>query len=53
MANRTPGVTEKLLEYAMHEFLTNGYNGASMRTIAENAGTTPRAIYTRYQNARI
>lgn len=50
MANRTPGVTEKLLEYAMHEFLTNGYNGASMRTIAENAGTTPRAIYTRYED---
>ena len=50
MANRTPGVTEKLLEYAMQEFLANGYNGASMRTIAENAGTTPRAIYTRYED---
>ena len=50
MANRTPGVTEKLLECAMQEFLANGYNGASMRTIAENAGTTPRAIYTRYED---
>lgn len=48
MANRVEGVTEKLLEYAMQEFLANGYNGASMRTIAENAGTTPRSIYTRY-----
>ena len=50
MANRTPGVTEKLLECAMQEFLANSYNGASMRTIAENAGTTPRAIYTRHED---
>ena len=48
MANRVEGVTEKLLECAMQEFLANGYNGASMRTIADNAGTTPRSIYTRY-----
>lgn len=50
MANRVEGVTEKLLECAMQEFLENGYNGASMRTIAENAGTTPRSIYTRYED---
>ena len=50
MANRVEGVTEKLLECAMHEFLESGYNGASMRTIAENAGTTPRSIYTRYED---
>lgn len=50
MANRVEGVTEKLLECAMQEFLANGYNGASMRTIAENAGTTPRSIYTRYED---
>lgn len=48
MANRIEGVTEKLLDCAMQEFLTNGYTGASMRTISENAGTTPRSIYTRY-----
>ena len=48
MANRTPGVTEKLTEQAMREFLANGYMGASLRTIAENAGTSPRAVYTRY-----
>ena len=50
MANRVEGVTEKLLECAMQEFLANGYNGASMRTIADNAGTTPRSIYTRYED---
>lgn len=32
----------------MQEFLSKGYLGASMRTISENAGTTPRSIYTRY-----
>lgn len=48
MANRTPGVSEKLLEQAMREFLANGFIGASMRTISENAGTSPRSIYTRY-----
>lgn len=48
MANRVEGVTEKLLDCAMQEFLTKGYMGASMRTISENAGTTPRSIYTRY-----
>ena len=48
MANRIEGVTEKLLEQAMKEFLEKGYTGASLRTIAENADTTPRSVYTRY-----
>ena len=48
MANRIEGVTEKLLEQAMKEFLDKGYTAASLRTIAENAGTTPRSVYTRY-----
>ena len=48
MANRIEGVTEKLLEQAMIEFLDKGYTNASLRTIAESAGTTPRSVYTRY-----
>lgn len=48
MANRIEGVTEKLEEIAKREFLEKGFAGASLRTIAENAGTTPRSIYTRY-----
>ncbi|MCR5478890.1 MAG: TetR/AcrR family transcriptional regulator [Ruminococcus sp.] len=48
MANRVEGVSERLMDCAMQEFLAKGYNGASMRTISENAGTTPRSIYTRY-----
>ena len=48
MAKRIEGVTERLQSCAMEEFLQKGYSGASLRTIAENAGTTPRSIYTRY-----
>ena len=48
MANRIEGVTEKLIEISKKEFLANGYINASMRTISEEAGTTPRSIYTRY-----
>ena len=48
MAKRVEGMTEKLQEQAMQEFCQHGYMGASMRTISENAGTTPRSIYTRY-----
>ena len=48
MANRVEGMTEKLQEMAMLEFCEKGYMGASLRTISDNAGTTPRSIYTRY-----
>lgn len=33
---------------ASSEFLEKGFRDASLRTIAGNAGTTPRSIYTRY-----
>ena len=46
MANRTPGVTEKLMEHALQEFLTHGYLGASLRTIAFFNDTAPPEIYT-------
>ena len=48
MANRIAGVTEKILECAQKEFLEKGFREASMRTIAANAETTPKSIYTRY-----
>lgn len=48
MANRVEGVTEKLEECARREFLEKGFEGASLRTIAQQASTTPRSIYTRY-----
>lgn len=45
---RVEGVTEKLLECAKEEFLTNGYENASLRVIAEKAGSSKGAIYIRY-----
>ena len=35
MAKRVAGVTEKLMEAAKQEFLKNGYERASLQTIAE------------------
>lgn len=48
MAKRVKGVTEKLLECAKEEFLANGYENASLRVIAEKAGSSKGAIYIRY-----
>lgn len=48
MAKRVAGVTEKLMECAKEEFLTNGYENASLRVIAEKAGSSKGAIYIRY-----
>lgn len=48
MAKRVEGVTERLLEAAREEFLERGFEGASLRTIAERAGSSKGAIYTRY-----
>ena len=48
MAKRVEGVTERLLECAKEEFLKNGYENASLRVIAEKAGSSKGAIYIRY-----
>lgn len=48
MAKRVAGVTEKLMECAKEEFLANGYENASLRIIAEKAGSSKGAIYIRY-----
>lgn len=48
MAKRTAGVTEKLMESAKEEFLTKGYEHASLRVIAQKAGSSKGAIYIRY-----
>ncbi len=47
-AKRIEGVTEKILARAKEEFLTNGYENASLRVIAEKAGYTKGVIYIRY-----
>lgn len=50
MAKRIEGVTEKLLQCAKEEFLTNGYENASLRVIAEKAGYTKGVVYIRYRD---
>lgn len=50
MAKMIEGVTEKLLQCAKEEFLANGYENASLRTIAERAGSSKSSIFYRYQD---
>ncbi|WP_281654516.1 TetR/AcrR family transcriptional regulator [Eggerthella sinensis] len=45
---RIEGVTEKLVSAARDEFFEKGYEGASLRAIAERAGSSKGAIYVRY-----
>ena len=39
-----------LADAAMKEFLAYGYNDASLRRIADAAGTTTGSVYMRYEN---
>lgn len=48
MAKQVEGVYEKVLECAKLEFLEKGYQEASLRNIAQNAGTSTGSIYTRF-----
>ncbi len=50
MAQRIIGVSKRLIEAAGQEFLKNGFENSSVRTIAQKAQTSPRAIYTRFEN---
>lgn len=50
MANRIEGVHENLLERAREEFLENGYERASIRSIAKRANTSTNSIYVRFSN---
>lgn len=48
MAKQIEGVFEKVLSCAKKEFLANGYRDASLRVIAQEAGTSTGSIYTRF-----
>ena len=48
MAKQIEGVYEAVLECAKKEFLEKGYKDASLRTIAQEAGTSTGSIYTRF-----
>lgn len=42
--------TDNILKAAKEEFMEQGFLNASLRTIAANANTSPRSIYTRFSN---
>lgn len=48
MAKQIEGVYEEVIEIASQEFLVNGFQKASLRTIAAKANTTTGSIYTRF-----
>ena len=48
MAKQIEGVYEAVLQCAKKEFLEKGYKDASLRTIAQEAGTSTGSIYTRF-----
>ncbi len=50
MPTRIIGVSKRLIEVAKKEFLEKGFEGASIRRIAREAETSPRAVYTRFEN---
>ena len=50
MASRIEEFDEKILACAKEEFLEKRLYGCSIRTIAQNAGVSTSAIYTRYSD---
>ena len=50
MANKDHSLDKRIVKAAYEEFLSLGFKDASLHKIAENAGVTTGAIYTRYKN---
>lgn len=50
MANKNHSLDDGIIRSAYEEFLECGFQKASLHKIAENAGVTTGAIYTRYKN---
>ena len=50
MANRDKSLDDGIVQAAYSEFLTYGFQKASLHKIAQKAGVTTGAIYTRYKN---
>ena len=50
MANRDHSLDDAIIRAAHSEFLACGFRKASLHKIAERAGVTTGAIYTRYKN---
>ena len=50
MALRDHSLDDKIVAAAKAEFLAHGFRGASLHKIADRAGITTGALYTRYKN---
>lgn len=50
MAVKNHALDDKIIQAATAEFLEHGYQKASLRKIAERAGISTGALYTRYEN---
>ena len=50
MSESAAETKKKLLESAKKEFLEKGFNGASLRSIAANAGVTTGAMYRHFKD---
>lgn len=50
MANKDHSLDSGIIQAAYKEFLSCGFQKASLHKITENAGVTTGAIYTRYKN---
>ena len=50
MANKDHSLDDGIIQAAYFEFLSCGFQKASLHKIAEKAGVTTGAIYTRYKN---
>lgn len=50
MAIRNSALDKKIINSAIEEFLKEGFTKASLRRIAQKAGITTGALYTRYKN---
>lgn len=50
MAKQKEGVYERIIECTKKEFLKNGFKDASLRVIAQEAGTSTSSIYVRFND---
>ena len=50
MAIKDPTLDQAIISAAQAEFLAHGFRNASLHKIADRAGITTGALYTRYQN---
>lgn len=50
MANKDHSLDDKIIKAAKEEFLEHGFQKASLHKIAQQAGITTGALYTRYKN---